>query len=304
MTTKGKHLCVICDKNYSSRQSLYNHRKRIHSPEKVSLPPKSTISPHFSTVNLQYDEYVLKKVTCRYCNKVFSRVDSLTRHLKINKKCTSNKDTHGFISKEEHQQILKEELNKIKQEITDQFMKILSNKPIHTQNIANQLNDNATQNNITIVSLGKEDVLGTLTQQEKIKILNERYKSVIELVKLIHCSGKYPQFNNSIISNLKSEFALTYNEEDDKFVTTKKSELVSNIVSHRTANVEEMLDENKNRVSKQTNKKVKELIEILEKDDMKLTEEDSEFVKDYKTNIMTNIYDNSDELKRIVKVFK
>ena len=35
MTTKGKHLCVICDKNYSSRQSLYNHRKRIHSPEKV-----------------------------------------------------------------------------------------------------------------------------------------------------------------------------------------------------------------------------------------------------------------------------
>ena len=67
-------------------------------------------------------------------------------------------------------------------------MKILSNKPIHTQNIANQLNDNATQNNITIVSLGKEDVLGTLTKQEKIKILNERYKSVIELVKLIHCS--------------------------------------------------------------------------------------------------------------------
>ena len=62
---------------------------------------------------------------------------------------------------------------------------------------------------------------------------------------------------------MKSEFALTYNEEDYKFVTTKKSELVSNIVSHRTANVEEMLDENKNRVSKQTNKKVKELIEIL-----------------------------------------
>ena len=75
-----------CGKKYKHRQSLYNHRKRIHSPEKVSLPPKSTISPHFSTVNLQYDEYVLKKVTCRYCNKVFSRVDSLTRHLKINKK--------------------------------------------------------------------------------------------------------------------------------------------------------------------------------------------------------------------------
>ena len=43
-------------------------------------------------------------------------------------------------------------------------MKILSNN--HTQHITNHLNDNATQNNITIVSLGKEDVLGTLTQKK------------------------------------------------------------------------------------------------------------------------------------------
>ena len=181
-------------------------------------------------------------------------------------------------------------------------MKILSNN--HAQHITNQLNDNATQNNITIVSLGKEDVLGTLTQKEKLSILNERYKSVLELVKLLHCSGKYPQFNNSIISNLKSEFALTYNEKDSKFVTTKKSELVSNIVSHRTANVEEILDENKNKVSKQTNKKVKELIDILEKDDFNLTVEDDEFIKDYKTNVMTSIYDNRDELKQTIKILK
>ena len=304
MATKGKHLCSICGKNYSSRQSLYNHRKRIHPNEKVYTTPKTTISPHFTTIITHPSEHTLKKLTCCFCNKVFSRVDSLTRHQKTSKKCMANKEEKGFISKEEHQQILKEELNKIKQELTDQFMKILSNQPIQTQNIANQLNDNATQNNITIVSLGKEDVLGTLTQKEKLKILNERYKSVIELVKLMHCSGKYPQFNNSIISNLKSEFALTYNEEDEKFVTTKKCELVSNIVSHRTANVEEMLDENKNKVSKQTNKKVKEIIEILEKDDINLTEEDSDFIKDYKTNIMTSIYDNRDELKRKVKILK
>ena len=302
MATQGKHLCIICGKKYSSRQSLHNHKKRMHSNEKVSLTPKSTFSPHFSTTITPLSEHTLKKLTCIYCNKVFSRVDSLTRHQKTSKKCKANQEETDFISKEEHQRILKDELSKIKQELTEQFMKILSNN--HSQHITNQLNDNATQNNITIVSLGKEDVLGTLTQKEKLSILNERYKSVLELVKLLHCSGKYPQFNNSIISNLKSEFALTYNEKDSKFVTTKKSELVSNIVSHRTANVEEILDENKNKVSKQTNKKVKELIEILEKDDLNLTVEDDEFIKDYKTNVMTSIYDNRDELKQTIKILK
>tara|TARA_E500000178_G_scaffold288580_1_gene291253 strand:- start:19 stop:582 length:564 start_codon:yes stop_codon:yes gene_type:complete len=171
-----------------------------------------------------------------------------------------------------------------------------------TQNIGNQLNDHAigTQNNI-IIQLGKEDVLGTITQKEKLKILNERYKSVLELVKLMHCSGKYPQFNNSIISNLKSEFALTYDENEDQFVTTKKNELVSDIVSHRTADVEEILEENKEKVSKQTNKKVKELIEILEKDDIILTQEDTDFIKNYNTEIMTKIYDKRKELKKQLK---
>lgn len=304
MTTKGKHLCVICDKNYSSRQSLYNHRKRKHLTEKVSLTQKPTIFPHFSTLLPPKSQHLQSRLTCTHCNKVFSRIDSLTRHQKTSKKCKSNLQKEGYISKEEHHIILNEELNKIKQELTDQFMKMLSDTHLHTQNIGNQLNDNATQNNITIVSLGKEDVLGTLTQQEKLNILNERYKSVLELVKLMHCSGKYPQFNNSIISNLKSEFALTYNEKDEKFVTTKKSELVSNIVSHRTANVEEMLDENKEKVSKQTNRKVKELIEILEKDDIQLSEGDTDFIKDYNTKIMTNIYDNRDTLKKKMKELK
>ena len=39
------------------------------------------------------------------------------------------------------------------------------------------------------------------SQNEKIEILEKRYMSVLELIKLMHCSDKYPQFNNSIITN-------------------------------------------------------------------------------------------------------
>ena len=71
---------------------------------------------------------------------------------------------------------------------------------------------------------------------------------------------------------------------------------------HRTADVEEILEENKGKVSKQTNKKVKELIEILDKDD--ITEEDTEFIKKYNTKIMTTIYDNRKELKKKIMDLK
>jgi hypothetical protein len=278
---------------------------------KLKHPENDTTFPTFSKSKVSPNNTKCKsKVSliyqCKYCDKVYKHKQSKYKH---EKNCKHNTDVN-YISKEDYLKELQkikekqtEELQQLKEELTAQFMKMIKEEYHHkTQNIGNQINDNGigTQNNI-IIQLGKEDVLGTITQKEKLKILNERYKSVLELVKLMHCSGKYPQFNNSIISNLKSVFALTYDEKEDQFVTTKKNELVSDIVSHRTADVEEILEENKEKVSKKTNKKVKELIEILEKDDIILTEEDTEFIKDYNTEIMTSIYDKRKELKKQLK---
>ena len=291
MVNKNYYSCKHCNKEYRHRQSLHNHIKLKH------------ISNH-SIINIPkiYQYYTPKPpendINCKYCNKSFSFSSGKYRHQK-----NCKKQGNEVITKKEH--IL--ELKKLKEELTEEFTKIIKEhyqlKPSsieHHYKLNNSFNntDIGTQNNITIVQLGKEDVLGTLTQKEKLTILNERYKSVIELVKLMHCSGKYPQFNNTIISNLKSEFALTYDEHEEQFVTMKKNELVSDIVSHRTADVEDILEENKSKISKQTNKKVKELLEILEKDDIILTEEDTEFIKEHNTKIMTTIYDNRKELKK------
>jgi len=309
MNELKKYSCNICGKEYKHRQSLRNHMKLKHTEKDATFPTFSnpTYTPNTTQIQpkIQHNTTNIQH-TCKYCNKVFAFSQSKYRH---QKKCKYNTDVN-YISKEDYLKELQkikekqaEELQKLKEELTSQFMKMIKEE-YHpkTQNIGNQLNDHAigTQNNI-IIQLGKEDVLGTITQKEKLKILNERYKSVLELVKLMHCSGKYPQFNNSIISNLKSEFALTYDENEDQFVTTKKNELVSDIVSHRTADVEEILEENKEKVSKQTNKKVKELIEILEKDDIILTQEDTDFIKNYNTEIMTKIYDKRKELKKQLK---
>lgn len=314
MNKLNKYSCNICGKEYKHRQSLRNHIKLKHPEKDTTFPtfsnPKDILkTPHETPQNIlptSLNDKTTSIIKCKYCNQQFAFNQGKYRH---QKKCKYNTDVN-YISKEDYLKELQkikekqvEELQKLKEELTSQFMKMIKEE-YHpkTQNIGNQLNDHAigTQNNI-IIQLGKEDVLGTITQKEKLKILNERYKSVLELVKLMHCSGKYPQFNNSIISNLKSEFALTYDENEDQFVTTKKNELVSDIVSHRTADVEEILEENKEKVSKQTNKKVKELIELLEKDDIILTQEDTDFIKNYNTEIITKIYDKRKELKKQLK---
>ena len=296
MEEKKKNLCSICGKKYSSRQSLHNHKKRMH-------PEKDTTFPTFSkskvSLNIAKSKSIVSQIyQCKYCDKVYKHKQSKYKH---EKNCKHNTNVN-YISKEEHL----EELEKLKEELTAQFTKMLNEKNVgntnnNTMKIGDHNTDITTQNNFTIIQLGKEDVLGTITQKEKLKILNERYKSVLELVKLMHCSGKYPQFNNSIISNLKSEFALTYNEEEDQFLTTDKDELVSDIVSYRTTNVEEILEENKDKVSIQTDKKVKELIEILEKDDLNIMEEDIDFSKKYTTKVMTSIYDKRKEIKQKLK---
>ena len=297
MEEKKKVLCSICGKKYSSRQSLYNHKKRMHPENNTTFPTFSNLNTTQIQPKIQHNTTQIQP-TCKYCNKSFAFSQSKYRH---QKKCKYNTDIN-YISKQEHL----EELQKLKEELTAQFTKMLNEKTIgntnnNTMKIGDHNTDITTQNNYTIIQLGKEDVLGTITQKEKLKILNERYKSVLELVKLMHCSGKYPQFNNSIISSLKSPFALTYNEKEDQFVTTDKDELVSDIVSYRTTNVEEILEENKGKVSKQTNKKVKELIEILEKDDLNIMEEDIDFSKKYNTKVMTSIYDKRKELKKQLK---
>ena len=55
--------CKICNKNYTSNQSLYNHIRMVHKN------------------NLQKTSNIIN--SCKYCNKILSRSDSLLRHIKI-----------------------------------------------------------------------------------------------------------------------------------------------------------------------------------------------------------------------------
>lgn len=287
--------CKICNKGYKHRQSLYKHIKTKHNtPNNNNLT--TLIQQPNTSQEVQTSNQVIK---CIYCNKVFNHNQSKYRHQKTCKeRFNQNTNTRKYISIEQHEAEKKKEINKISNILIKKFKKLLKEEKIGDNicnNIGNQLNDHAigTQNNITIVSLGKEDVLNTLSQNEKIEILEKRYMSVLELIKLMHCSDKYPQFNNSIITNLRSRQALTFDEDTGKFVSTNKDDLMKNIVSYRTSDVEDILDENKEDVSDKTQLAVEDVINILYEIDDK---QNTNYVKDYTDNAMIAIYNDKDRL--------
>jgi hypothetical protein len=105
--------CEICNKQYSSRQSRWNHIKKYHSSTECTLPPKTT---KCTTKSHQNDDIIF----CSLCNKNFTRKDALTRHLNDNR-CKKNKEKKiiNDLQKkiEDLTKFQKEEMEKIKLEL-------------------------------------------------------------------------------------------------------------------------------------------------------------------------------------------
>ena len=140
MEEKKKNLCSICGKKYSSRQSLHNHKKRMHPENNPTFPTfsKSKVSLNIPQTYHQYTPNVSNKsLHCKYCNKVYVFSSGKYRH---EKKCKHNTYVN-YISKEEHLEELQKikqqqalELEKLKKELTAQFTKMLNEKNVGNTN--------------------------------------------------------------------------------------------------------------------------------------------------------------------------
>ena len=77
----NKFLCVICNKVYSSRASLYNHNKRFHNDNNNN----NNKYLYSQQETIQITEIVSKKksVKCENCNKCFSSRQTKYEHKQI-----------------------------------------------------------------------------------------------------------------------------------------------------------------------------------------------------------------------------
>lgn len=270
-----KLYCYTCDKYYKSQSSLCNHNKKFHSKNKPKISktspthkpniiqesPKSELLPH---ENCQVNK---KKLFCRYCNKEYVHAQSRWRH---EKKCKEDlKIINQNLEREN------KDLEKENKELKDQLINLLNKTckvhPKTLQKINNQLNIGSINNitNINIVQLGKENIIDTLSSNEKMKILNSKYLSLVELIKNVHFNKKYPQFNNIAITNIKNDYAYRFNEDENQFIACKKEDLIDDLMDYRTIDLEELMNENKNKLNNKHVIKLKHLVdELYEKSDL------------------------------------
>ena len=185
------------------------------------------------------------------------------------------------------------------------------NTALKERSIQNQTNNiNITNNNISnsnntnniqqICNLGEEDVLSLTTLQEKTKILQSCYNSIEKFIKITYC-GKYNQFKNVVITNLKSDYAYKYDSEKGYFITVNKSELLDDIFECRKLNIEEIYEEldNGNRLTNIQKRHIKEFLDKCESDEQFKPDTNTSYpnFKEYKkSNINVLLYNNRDQI--------
>lgn len=194
------YICKICNKKYSSLNSLCNHNKKFHN---INSKHEVNISKH--KINIGKHEVNISKHqinTCKYCNKIFSCKQSRWRH----EKTCKHLDTNKIDQLEEKNKKLEETINEMK----EQFALIIKEKgKIHhktLQKINNQLNNNNINNgkiinniNNTYVKFGDLDYQKVLNNKQIKHILNHQYMSLEESIKQIHFNEELPEYNNIFI---------------------------------------------------------------------------------------------------------
>jgi hypothetical protein len=281
-----KHTCNICNKDYKSSQSLWNHKNKIHNNEKnddqnmttnmTNTNHTVTNNDHIMTNNEQIinniDDIEEKNLTentiCKFCNKKLSAYTHLRRHLKT---CKKKND----IEKENEE--LKKEMDEVKQSLEElkKIMLEMMNKKckMHPKTLQKMINNTNSHNNITInnniqyVEYGREDLDKVFSKKEKMKILSDMGSPLENIIKYTHLNDKYPQFQSIIITNAKGEQAYAYNQELNKFILCNKTELLEDLIVFRFDDLIDFYEQCKYNLSP----KLRESLEktFLLKDDIK-----------------------------------
>jgi hypothetical protein len=247
-----EHTCNRCGKTFNKKSSYIDHTEHKKKPCKAQQQNNIKVTP--IPPNEQKIPANLSSNMCKYCNRLFTRNDSLKKHL--TNRCKVKK-----LQDEEKENIFKELLNK--EEINNNFKAMLleqnklimdkleklkkqneeyknHNKELEkqikqiikknvTKNNCNNNTQNIQINNINIVDHGKEDF-------EKInyKVFTEAMLKTgpllfEKLTKGIHFNPDYPENHNIYISDINREKVMIYNNK--RWILENYDNLYPNFIS-------------------------------------------------------------------------
>jgi uncharacterized C2H2 Zn-finger protein len=299
--------CNVCNIQYKSYKSLWTHNKTKHEGA--------------TTIKSVFEKKESNCITfsCSTCDKVYKQKQTLTEH---QKKCSGSKTIRDDIELEkikiialEKQQTILElkikllEMKKMDKNTFRAVNKVLmerssTNVTNNTINNTNCVNNIIVNNNFvfpSIVKIGGENLMQTLTELEKRQILDCKYQSLEKMVELVHC-GTRDDFKNIVITNLKDKFAYKYDSQKGFFVSIDKNVLLDELLLYRVLDLEAIYNElsTANKIDKRTKKIIQDFLDKL--DDKSVYVEESVKYADFKaykqSKIKILLYNNQDKITK------
>jgi hypothetical protein len=287
-----EHKCNICNKNYASKQSLWNHNNKFHNNIISQKSAKNQSKNHPTSVKNQ--PIVIQSVLdtkhnileCKYCNKSYKHIQSRWKH---EQKCKVKSNNDEIM-----------ELKKKLKDIEDKINNTHQGSTITNSNNTNTLNNKGTINNNYIIAFGKEEINNILTEKEKIRILNARYKSLEESIKAIHFNDNRPEYQNIVITNMRDNLVHIF--DGNKFVSQAKHGTINQLIDNHMESIEESLDNSREKLNAKTVDIIEKLIEKINDETTELYDEENDKkylnYKNYKNDLVKLfVYNESDNKK-------
>ena len=308
------HICNICNKQYSSYQSLWIHNKKFHVIRNTRMTPIVT-----NTDTKMVSNITIKCYNCKYCNKNFNHRQNKYQH---EKKCKI--DTTEIDKLKESKEIKKLELQLAKEEAKILQLKLKLQNSTKIDNITlkklnklllernnliknstinshNKIQNNIVNNNFQLVGFGKEEVVELLTNKDKKLIMNSKYCSLEKLIEIVHC-GSYNQFKNIIITNMKDNYMYKFDDNKGQFILSTKNDVLNSLINYRLEDLEVIYNDllEKNKLDDTTKNCIENFINKINYVDDKFTDIDGkehDNYKQYKINeIKILLFNNQDKI--------
>jgi len=270
--------CKICNKNYKSYQSLWNHNHKYHDNDNHNQPQSDHILTHFNHKN---PHSATNNLSCNYCNKIFSRIDSLNRHLKTCK----IKNEQEVISKSN----LEETIKKIIKNEMKNNKKSTTNIRVNG-NVFNG-NNNDSGPKIIINKTGSENI-NQLTYNEVSAIFDNEISSVIKLIELVNFNESKPENHSFCSTALESPYLSFYNTDTNTVNKERKRYFFEEVICKSIQNHEILYGKFKNKFNSIKRKQIEDNIYNLKK--IKENSFNSKIIGEMIRNLNLLSYNNRD----------
>jgi len=306
-----KYTCDICDKSYKDKSGLWYHNRKYHYD--IISQKSAKNQPNIQPTSVKNQPVIIQSVLdtkhsileCKYCNKSYKHIQSRWKH---EQKCQvkSNNDQIMELKKE-----LTNEIKEVR-ELKEQLKEKINNTQITTNsnnttnsNSNNTLNNKGTINNNYIIAFGKEEINNILTEKEKFRILNARYKSIEESIKAVHFNDNRPEYKNIYISNMRDN--LVHTHDGNKFVSQVKHGTINQLIDNHMESIEESLDNSREKLNPKTIDIIEKLIDKINDETTELYDEENDKkylnYKNYKNDLVKLfVYNESDNKNPSVSV--